>query len=432
MYTLELYKLALKVEGISEQYRKKLNSWMIEFYLEYYNAESFTDEYKQLDTYNLSVRDSACLVKILIDYGMYYEARQLIDKYGYADVDATKLFMFMVHELEASVNEEEYKNKISEYVFKKHLYNEQLLTYMVEHYNSTNTDMYVLWKTSKEFGVNVDSLSERIISQMMFTNVYSNRLAEVFADYYNNVAGYSIVKAYAAYNSYNYVIKNKKADPVIFKVIERAYKDKIGLPLLCYIAWLKEKSLELSLLNESDIKKTAQSILDELCEKELIYNFYKKFNGILSIPYNAYGLTVIEYFGIPDRKVELHYRINDDREYKTAVMKSDICGIFTYKLSELLGFKITVLCGICHFVFPPHPYKQKNPGTKQKLLSLCLVSGKILVSFRANIYFCVFYQRFCVLSRAKITEIYPFLKSRYFRNSFAAAARYLRSLKRNR
>lgn len=57
-------------------------------------------------------------MKILIDYGMYYEARQLIDKYGYADVDATKLFMFMVHELEASVNEEEYKNKISEYVFK--------------------------------------------------------------------------------------------------------------------------------------------------------------------------------------------------------------------------------------------------------------------------------------------------------------------------
>lgn len=149
MYTLELYKLALGVEGISEQYRKKLNSWMIEFYLEYYNAESFTDEYKQLDTYNLSVRDSACLVKILIDYGMYYEARQLIDKYGYADVDATKLFMFMVHELEASVNEEEYKNKISEYVFKKHLYNEQLLTYMVEHYNSTNTDMYVLWKTQR-------------------------------------------------------------------------------------------------------------------------------------------------------------------------------------------------------------------------------------------------------------------------------------------
>jgi len=81
--------------------------------------------------------------------------------------------------------------------------------------------------------------------------------------------------------------------------------------------------------------------LDELCEKELIYNFYKKFNGILSIPYNAYGLTVIEYFGIPDRKVELHYRINDDREYKTVVMKSDICGIFTYKLLMFYDDKVT-------------------------------------------------------------------------------------------
>ncbi len=46
---------------------------------------------------------------------------------------------------------------------------------------------------------------------MMFTGAYSGRLAEVFGDYYKNRAGSNtIVKAYAAYNSFNYVIRKEK------------------------------------------------------------------------------------------------------------------------------------------------------------------------------------------------------------------------------
>ena len=50
-------------------------------------------------------------------------------------------------------------------------------------------------------------------------------------------------------------------------------------------------------LNKPDIKDTAQNILDELCAKEIIYDYYKRFNGVLNIPYNACGVTVIEYYG---------------------------------------------------------------------------------------------------------------------------------------
>lgn len=341
LYTLELYKKALNIEGISDWYRRKLNSWMIEFYVGYYNGDNFNTEYKEIDKYNLSVKDSASLIEILIGCGMYYEARQLIDRYGYIYVSESKLFMFMVHELEVSVNEEEYKDKIAEYVFKKHLYNEALLMYMVEYYNSTSTDMYTVWKAAKNFGVNVDSLSERIVSQMMFTGAYSGKLTEVFGDYYKNGAGINIVKAYAAYNSFNYIIKDRKADKGVFSVIERMYKDKIGMPLLCYIAWLKEMSLNTEKLKKSDKSSMAQSVLNELCDKELIYDFYRKFKGVLNIPYNAYGFMVIEYYGNPDKKVELHYRVNDDKEYKTSVMKCDACGIFTHRFIMFYDDKIT-------------------------------------------------------------------------------------------
>lgn len=342
IYTLDIYKKALKIQDISEEYKKKLNSWMIEFYADYYNAESFTEEYKVIDTYNLSIKDSAGLIEILLDYGMYYEARQLIDHYGYMYVSAPKLFMFMVHELEASGNTEEYKNIITEHIFKNHLYNEIVLEYMVHNFNGTSSDMYDVWKAAKSFSVKTDELSERIISQMMFTGAYSGRLAEVFGDYYKNRAGSNtIVKAYAAYNSFNYVIRKRKADPMTFNVIENAYRDKTGLPLLCYVAWLKDISDNTDRLKKSDINNMAQSILTEMCEKELVYDFYKKFKGFLNIPYNAYGVTVIEYYGMPDRKVELHYRVNDERTYETAVMKCDACGIFTHRLIMFYDDKVT-------------------------------------------------------------------------------------------
>ena len=41
---------------------------------------------------------------------MYYEARELMERYGYTIVPAGKMFKFIVHELTASVNKESYKD----------------------------------------------------------------------------------------------------------------------------------------------------------------------------------------------------------------------------------------------------------------------------------------------------------------------------------
>ncbi len=54
-----------------------------------------------------------------------------------------------------------------------------------------------------------------------------------------------------------------------FNVIENAYRDKTGLPLLCYVAWLKDISDNTDRLKKSDINNMAQSILTEMCEKSL-------------------------------------------------------------------------------------------------------------------------------------------------------------------
>ena len=58
---------------------------------------------------------------------MYYEARELMERYGYTTVPAGKMFKFIVHELICLVNIWCYKDILCEYVFVNHLYNELVI-----------------------------------------------------------------------------------------------------------------------------------------------------------------------------------------------------------------------------------------------------------------------------------------------------------------
>ena len=340
--TPSIYKKAAMVKGVTYEYRQLINSWLIEYYKEYYEGETFNDEYSDLIKDGLDINTAQGLIEILLEYGMYYEARELMERYGYTIVPAGKMFKFIVHELTASVNKESYKDILCEYVFRNHLYNELVLEYMVDNYNGSDKDMYRLWKRASDFGVNIKNLSERVISQYMFTQDkdYYDKLTQVFTDYYNKGASQLIAKAYIAYNSFLYFIKGKNVSDITFTVVKECYKDKIGIPVICLAAWLKKVSENIKELNKPDIKDTAQKILDELCAKEIIYDYYKRFNGVLNIPYNACGVTVIEYYGNPDNKVVINYKVNDAKEYASAVMKCDNCGVFTYRLSLFYNDKV--------------------------------------------------------------------------------------------
>ncbi len=340
--TPSIYKKAAMVKGVTYEYRQLINSWLIEYYKEYYEGETFNDEYSDLIKDGLDINTAQGLIEILLEYGMYYEARELMERYGYTIVPAGKMFKFIVHELTASVNKESYKDILCEYVFRNHLYNELVLEYMVDNYNGSDKDMYRLWKSASDFGVNIKNLSERVISQYMFTQDkdYYDKLTQVFTDYYNKGASQLIAKAYIAYNSFLYFIKGKNVSDITFTVVKECYKDKIGIPVICLAAWLKKVSENIKELNKPDIKDVAQNILDELCAKEIIYDYYKRFNGVLNIPYNACGVTVIEYYGNPDNKVVINYKVNDAKEYASAVMKCDNCGVFTYRLSLFYNDKV--------------------------------------------------------------------------------------------
>lgn len=346
--TLAIYKAVKRCDAVNREYKKKVNSWMIEYYSKYYISDDFWHEYPYIDTDDLSDTDARMLTEVLIDAGMYSQAYEITQKYGCKNTAPAKLLKMVDYILQnVTDTHNNIIDEITTDIFREHIYNEHVLSYMVQYFNGTNDEMYNVWKAAVNYGVNVTAMSERIIAQMMYTGVHTGRLTEVFADYYSKIPDMLIVKAYLSYNSQLYLIRQKKANDIVFKVIEECMQDGYGLPECCYVAWLKDISRNPAALADNDKKKEmVQDVFDELCAADKIYGFYKRFEGILNMPYNVIGITVIEYIADPMSKVDITYSLNDSRDKITQTMKSNEWGIYTCRFTLFYGDHINYCISI--------------------------------------------------------------------------------------
>ena len=273
---LDYYKCIKKSDNISSAYRYQINSWMIEYYYTYYKDNDFWHEYVSVDTDDLSDKDAQRLIETLTEAGMYSQSFELVSRYGCCKAAPARLLK-MADYILTNVSDEHNKvlDDVTAYVFGQHIYNEPVLAYMSDYFNGTNDEMYNVWKAAINYGVNVSHMSERLLAQMMYTGVHTGRLTEVFTDYYSKMPDKLIVKAYLSYNSQFYLLKQKKANDIVFRVIEEYMKEGYGLPECCYVAWLKNISKNPLALKEDDSERELAQTVLIICRDLQLLNIYQ-------------------------------------------------------------------------------------------------------------------------------------------------------------
>ena len=156
-----------------------------------------------------------------------------------------------------------------------------------------------------------------------------------------------VITAYVAYQSYLYFVKQRKANDVVFKVIEEFLEEDRQLPDVCAFSYLKYNSQRAGQLTESR-KKLIEKLIYRLCASGKCFEFYKKYGGVISLPYNITDRTFVSYIGNPDAKVEIHYRVNGDENEYTEVVAN--CGgifvkSFTLFYSDSIKYYFTEEAG---------------------------------------------------------------------------------------
>lgn len=326
----------ITLQDIESYERDGLNSWLIDYYNEFYEGDDFAAHKLNINTDGLDVDKSVKLTEICIRNEDYTGAQQLIEKYGYSRVSAGLMFRYVLYWLECitDVQDDRFAG-ICYYIFKDRKYNEEILEYMSEFFNGNNDQMYEVWKACVDFKVECVRLEERVIAQVLFTGEQRSWLTEVFASYYKRGGNRLIIDAYTSYNSFMYFVKHKKADDIVFTAICDRLDRERDIQDICKLALLKYWSLNTENLTPQQLK-TAQKLIKELCSENKCFDFFKKYSNVLILPYNILDQTVVEYYGNPEAKVCVHYHYGGEQDEHVEIMT--VCsGVFVKSFTCFYG-----------------------------------------------------------------------------------------------
>lgn len=335
---VEIFKNILEINSLRDGYRRLIMGDIIDYYYDNFDG-SFLDEYlTSLDVSNMYDDTRIKTIEMMITRGLYKEAYPLLSVFGYRKI-AIKLLIAFADKMIEEVNYEldDLILKISEYIFIKGNTDEIIVKYLYKYYYGTIPEMMKLFKIgielagdSEEYRNELSSdIMERLLVQMMFESFKGNELYEVFKYYYPSGIARKLKNAFFTYCAHNYFVRRNIINTEVFSYIELELSAGARMPIICKIALLKYLSTLSNITNKQ--KEYARKLISDLTEKNVAFEFYKKFIKYFTVPYQVLDKTYIEHHTNPKYKVSISYTIT--KQDKTtgllsAEMTQNFPGVF--------------------------------------------------------------------------------------------------------
>lgn len=329
---VERFRFLADSDYLVKTRRQEIRIKLIQFYYEK-NRMWELDEYLQaLAPEDVAAADRKEIVHIMVLRGMYPEAYAWVRRLGPYGIDAKTLLKLCSRMLEqGDMEEDPFVTGILHHVLNKGKYDEQVLTYLVRNFNGSTKDMRDIWKSADSFGVDTYDLCERIIVQLIYTGAYIGEKMDIFRAYMQSGGKEEVITAFLSQCCYDYVIREKIVEPILFKSILQLYKEKADLHLVCKLAYLKYYAENPSEITE-DIQAVIRDFLQELLNRQIVLPLFKEFHNFLPALDILQDKSVLEYRARPGNRVTIHYQIlkDDDsaeKEYCREYMRDIFAGI---------------------------------------------------------------------------------------------------------
>lgn len=310
---VENYKRILKIEGLTARYKQEVRQEILQFYYANHELEELDREFFVTETTDMTPKDRAKFTEILILRGLYEEAWEMVQAHGYAMVRVKLLIKLADWKIrEEEYEEDEFLLKLCLFVFENHKYNESILEYLAGYYYGSRTVMERIWHTGREFELDVFDLEERLLSQMLFTEEFSEEAFSIFEDYYHMGGDGLVSRAYVTYFAYEDFVRGRDIPRKLYTYMEQAFAWEENLADVCGLGYLNELAGRRELSEEQKIR--AERMTRAFIQRRLRFGFMKGMMERLGHPYLLEDKTFVEYRANPGHKVVIHYCIETPRE----------------------------------------------------------------------------------------------------------------------
>lgn len=346
--SIDIYKRTLKLPNVRKQYQKNVLKNLIDFYYDNYEGETLEKYLLKLDISLLDNVERGGIIEYYIQRGLFEKAYEAIVEYGYDNIQDKKLMRLCSKMIrEKLFVQDELLIEMAYYAFTCGKYDDVILEYLIKYYLGTTKDLYAIWKAALDFEVNAFELEEKILCQMLFAEAFVSNGMPIFESYYKMHPDQRIVKAFLAFYSYNYLVKEKPVDEALFSYIEIECDQMNTASDVCCLALLKyySKSEDRAALHKPWILEKCR----EFIERGMVLPFFKEFIRFVDLPREILDKTYVTYRTNPKHIVTIHYLCEDGDDtgqvYKEEEMRNVFGGIFVREFTlfddEKLKYYIT-------------------------------------------------------------------------------------------
>ena len=231
---------------------------------------------------------------------------ETLKQYGMDAFDKKDIFVLCSKRIrEQEQVEDDFLLYLSFELLKEGFYDKALLTYLAQYYCGATRDMKLVWQKAKEYGVKAKTIAERIITQMLFSEVMF-REEEIFEDYYTGRPYFRLKQAYLAYVSRMYVVQNRVLSKNIIRMMLQELSQKEYLADICKVAILK---YYVGKETEPAMTSMLKEYFAEMCEKHLVFPFYLQYPMKWLKEAQIYDKVMVEYHGALGGRVKIVYRV---------------------------------------------------------------------------------------------------------------------------
>ena len=232
-----------------------------------------------------------------------------LKQYGMKAFDLQDIFVLCSKRIREQENlEDDFLLYLSFELLKEGFYDKVLLTYLANLYCGATCDMKLVWQKAKEYGVRTKGIAERIITQMIFSEVMFQE-EEIFEDYYTGKPYFRLKQAYLAYVSHLYIVKNRVITERIVRIMLKELIAKEYLADICKIAILKFCAGK---EGGTEVNHMLKTFLYEMSEKHMIFPFYLEYPEHFLRENQLHDKVMVEYYSEFGGKVKVHYNIMSD------------------------------------------------------------------------------------------------------------------------
>ncbi len=336
-------------EGLSARFRTEINSAIILKFDWIAHPECKNALLESGRDRGISGQARIKYIDSLIGLEEYDEANAQIKRLGIEKISSPSLLAVCRNAIiQNGFEKDDYLLSVAWGLFAKIIFDDVSLNYLCKNYNGLVSEMKELLLESKKAGGPLYDLPERLLSQMLFANVYQG-LDEVFRIYASSgTVQKNLLFAYYVVKCSLYLSKDEGFDPEIFNAIKRTLSGELmtgSAPVIMQLAVSKYFSEFDSLDGEDAL--ICKKIVTLLTGRGIIFPYVKKLSGLIELPQEIKDKTFVSYQGKEDDHVTIAiWSEEDDDEPVVLEMTYVYAGIFVKPVllfsGEHLSYEIRV------------------------------------------------------------------------------------------